>query len=87
MLSPILFAIYVNDIICKLSECGRGVTLLAFITGSIARKARRRFLIYPEADFEVFRPARATHFTDGGEIWHGGGVRAKCHPIGTTTGV
>jgi len=30
-------------------------------------------LIYPEADFEVFRPARATRCTDGGEIWHGGG--------------
>jgi len=32
-----------------------------------------RYLIYSEADFEVFRPAGATHCTDGGEIWHGGG--------------
>ena len=32
-----------------------------------------RYLIYSEADFEVFRPAGATRCTDGGEIWHGGG--------------
>jgi len=32
-----------------------------------------RYLVYSEADFEVFRPAGATRFTDGGEIWHGGG--------------
>jgi len=29
--------------------------------------------IYSEAYFEVFRPAGATCWTDGGEIWHGGG--------------
>jgi len=40
--------------------------------GSIARSATRRYLIYSEADFEVFRPAGATCCTDGGEIWHGG---------------
>jgi len=34
-----------------------------------------RYLIYSEADFEVFRPEGATRCTDGGEIWH-----AKCHP-------
>ena len=32
-----------------------------------------RYFVYSEADFEVFRPAGATHCTDGGEIWHGGG--------------
>jgi len=32
-----------------------------------------RYLIYSEADFEVFRPAGGTCCTDGGEIWHGGG--------------
>jgi len=32
-----------------------------------------RYLVYSEADFEVFRPAGATGCTDGGEIWHGGG--------------
>jgi len=37
-----------------------------------------RYLIYAEADFEVFRPARATRCTDWDEIWHGGG--AKFHP-------
>ena len=33
-----------------------------------------RYLIYSEADFEVFRPTGATSCTDGGEIWHGGGT-------------
>ena len=33
------------------------------------------YLIYSEADFEVFRPAGATRCTDAGEIWHGGGDR------------
>ena len=32
-----------------------------------------RYLIYSEADFEVFHPAGTTHCTDGGETWHGGG--------------
>ena len=43
-----------------------------------------RYLVYSEADFEVFRSAGATRCTDGGEIWHGGGDRsllhAKFHP-------
>ena len=43
-----------------------------------------RYLVYSEADFEVFRPAGATRCTDGGEIWHGEGegplLRAKFHP-------
>jgi len=49
-----------------------------------------RYLIYSEADFEVFRPAGSTRCTDGGEIGHGGRdrrsppfhplVRAKLHP-------
>jgi len=60
------------------------------ITGSIARSASRRYLIYSETDFEVFLPAGATRCTDGGEIWHRGGDRepllhAKFHPIGATT--
>ena len=47
----------------------------AFITGSIARSASYRYLIYSEADFEA-------RCTDGGEIWHGGGdlLHAKFHP-------
>ena len=40
-----------------------------------------RYLVYLEADFEVFRPAGATRCNDGGEIWHGGGaLHAKFHP-------
>jgi len=46
--------------------------LWCVITGSIARSARRRYLIYSEADFEVFRPAGATRCIDGSEIWRGG---------------
>jgi len=38
------------------------------ITGSIARSASRRYLIYSEADFEVCRPVGAARCTDGGEI-------------------
>jgi len=38
-----------------------------------------RYFVYSEADFEVFRPAGATRFTDGGEIWHGGGNRRLLH--------
>jgi len=50
-------------------------------TGSIARSASRQYLIYSEADFEVFHPAGATRCADGGEIWHGGPLlRAKFHP-------
>jgi len=51
-----------------------------FITGSIARRAIRWYLVYSEADFEVFRPAGATLCTDGDEIWHGGGDHDKFHP-------
>ena len=43
------------------------------ITCSITRSARRRYLSYSEANFEVFRPAGATHCTDGGEIWQARG--------------
>jgi len=46
-----------------------------------------RYLVYSEADFEVFRPAGATRCTDGGEIWHGGGVPSSAPnftPIGAT---
>jgi len=37
-------------------------------TGSIARSASRRYLIYSEADFDVFRPAGATRCTYWAEI-------------------
>ena len=39
-----------------------------------------RYLVYSEADFEVFRPAGATRCTNGGEIWQGGLLHAKFHP-------
>ena len=50
-------------------------------SGSIARSASRRYLIYSEADFDIFRPAGATRCTDGGEIWHEGPLfHAKFYP-------
>jgi len=36
-------------------------------TGSIERSENRRYLVYTEADFEVFRTAGATGYTDAGE--------------------
>ena len=50
--------------ICRF--CSDSWSLL--ITGSIARSANCRYLIYSEADFEVFRPAEAIRCTDGGKI-------------------
>ena len=44
---------------------------IVIITGSIARSASRRYLVYSEADYEVVRPAGATRCIDAGEIWHG----------------
>ena len=52
--------------------------MFSVFTGSIARSATRQYLIYSEADFEVFRPAGATRCTDVGEIWHL--LHAKFHP-------
>ena len=56
------------------------VTQNCLVTGSIARSASRRYLVYSEADFEGFRPAGATHCTDGGEIWHAGGDQRSPPP-------
>jgi len=56
---------------------------LVIFTGSIVRSATRRYLIYSEADFEVFRPAGATRCTDWGEIWH----MTHFTPIGATVRV
>jgi len=49
------------------------------MTGSIAWSAKRQYISYLEADFEVFRPAVETCCTDGGEIWHGEVDVAKFH--------
>ena len=51
-----------------------------FFTSSIARSTSRRYLIYAEADFEVFHPAGATRCTDGGQIWRGGGDQRSPPP-------
>jgi len=58
------------------------VDKILIFTVSIARSATRRYLSYSEADFEFFFAPQRRHVrcTDGGEIWHGGGERAKFHP-------
>jgi len=60
-----LFRRYTNqhNIYDKIARCP-----LSLVISSIARSATRRYLSYSEADFEVFRPAGATRWTDGGEI-------------------
>jgi len=55
---------------------GPGGLPVDIFTGSIARSATCRYLIYSEADFDVFLPAGATRCTDWGEIWEGGGDRS-----------
>ena len=48
-----------------------------------------RYLIYSEADFEVFHPSGATRCTGWGEIWHGGVPSSVPNftPIGATVRV
>jgi len=55
--------------------------LFRVITGNIGQSARRLYLIYSEADFEVFRPAGATRCTDGVKFGTEEGT-FKFHPIG-----
>ena len=43
-----------------------------FVTDSIARSAKRRYISYSEGDFEVFRPQGDTLHQYRGKIWHGG---------------
>ena len=39
-------------------------------TGSIALSTKPQYLSCSEANFEVYRSAGVTRYTDGGEIWH-----------------
>ena len=66
--------------IMKTAEKSSTRTPVFLKTSSIARSAKRRYLSYSEADFEVFRPAGVTRCTDGGEIWHGGGDQREEGP-------
>jgi len=71
---------YTTQSIFSIKENGKR----SIFTGSIARSATRRYLIYSEADFEVFRPAGATRCTDGVKFGTEEGLppdlRAKFHP-------
>jgi len=60
---------------CHIFRCGQGGCGL--FTGSIVSSAKRQYLIYSEADFEVFGPVGATRCDDGGQIWRGGGDLAR----------
>ena len=45
-----------------------------FLPAALREAQICRYLVYSEADFEVFRPAgatRRTRCTNGGEIWRG----------------
>jgi len=59
-------------------HCHPIISCFIIITGSIARSASRRYLVYSEADFEVFLSRRGDTLHRWGEIWHGGD--AKFHP-------
>jgi len=61
---------------------------LSTFTGSIASSARRRYLVYSDANFEVFRPARATRCTDEVKFGTGEGTEVPNFTlIGATTRV
>jgi len=56
-----------------------------FLPAALRAAQTCRYLVYSEADFEVFRPAGATRCTDGGEVWHA--AMPNFTPIGATTRV
>jgi len=60
---------------------------LSFLTAALRTAQTCRYLVYSEADFEVFHPAGATRCTDGGEIWHVPSSMPNFTPIGATTRV
>jgi len=62
------------------------MTIPLVITGSIARSATRRYLIYSEADFKFFRPAEATSSTDGVKFGTEASAVPNLTPIGATIG-
>jgi len=57
------------------------ISTAAFLPAALRAAQICRYLVYSEADFEVFRPAGVTRCTDGVEIWHGGDFT----PIDATT--
>ena len=61
-----------------------------FLPAALRAAQTCRYLVYLEANFEVFRPAGATRCTDGGEICVGEGVTSPTPnftPIGATARV
>ena len=69
-----------------------GLVHNAFLPAALRAAQICRYLVYSEADFEVFRLAGATRCTDGvkfgmEEGTEGPLLHAKFHPIGATTRV
>jgi len=57
------------------------LVLVSLLPAALRAAQICQYLVYSEADSEVFRPAGATRCTDGGEIWHGVPLlHAKFHP-------
>jgi len=52
------------------APCFLHITVVQLLPAALRAAQICRYLVYSEADFEVFRPAGATRCTDGGEIWH-----------------
>ena len=77
-----VITLHVTVTSCRRTVCGY-ISFTVF-TGSIARSARRRYLIYSEADCEVFLHEGATRCTDGVKFgtkeWTDPLLRAKFHP-------
>jgi len=69
------------EFLSSLQRCVHFECFLMFITGSITHRASCSYLIYSEADFEVFAPKGQHVAPMGGEIWHEGPLfHAKLHP-------
>ena len=61
--------------ICRHSSC------IYLLPAALRAAQACRYLIYSEADFEVFSPRRGDTLHRWGETWHGGGdLHAKFHP-------
>ena len=66
---------------CRCRPASRRALIVKTLLPAALRAAQIcRYLVYSEADFEVFRPAGATRCTDGGEIGHGGAPPCQISP-------
>ena len=72
----------------RISQAAGVAKNVEFLPAALREAQTCRYLVYSEANFEVFRPAGATRCTDGGEIWHKvPSSMPNFTPIGATTRV